>query len=98
MTTTAIRITAAARILADLVDEGIAAGLPEPYGISSLNYTEPDISFSDFAEVDAWAARLGVTAETTTSDHDDYVVEFHEAKAVVDGIAVRITSNRRVAR
>lgn len=93
---TTSRLTHAARILADVVDAGLAAGLPAPFGISSLSYARPDISVSAFEDVAAWAEWLGVAASTSISKYDPEV-EFCEAEAVCEGLTFRVVTNRRLA-
>ena len=89
-------ITSRARSLARIVDNGVRDGLPEPYGLSSLNYTEPTISVREFADVEAWADWLGWDVKTRLS-HDGEA-EFCEASGRRDGFTLRVMTNRPVVR
>lgn len=92
---TTLRITRAARILADVVDDGVSAGLPEPYAVFSANYTAPHVAVSTFEDVEAWAAWLGTTTARELSHNG--AVEFCRAVAERDGVTFDVTTNRPVS-
>lgn len=96
-TTTALDITAAARVLADVVDAGVAAGLPVPYCIDAASHTHHRIGISSatcFEDVQAWADWLGVETQVCRSQQGDRAVEFCDAFAVRDGVEFSVSTNR----
>jgi hypothetical protein len=105
-TSTALSVTHAARVGADLIDRGIAAGLPDrlsltgcvTYSLDLGHHEQARIQFygPDFSDVRAWASFLGADAEERAGFDQDGIV-FCEAEAQVDGVWVRLTGNMRAA-
>ena len=101
-TTTALSISHAARVGADLFDRAAAAGLPTHLSMSSLLGSDPTymrreevVRFQfygdDFSDIRAWATWLDVDA--AESPGNDPSVTFCRAEARVDGVRVELTSN-----
>jgi len=95
-TTTALSITTAARVLADVVDAGRDAGLPAPSNLHTMTYAAHSLSVRDFGDVEAWAAWLGVA--TSRYLGRDGTVEFCEAVAEREGVTFKVATNRKVVR
>jgi hypothetical protein len=90
-------IVATLRTVADVIEDAMRVGVPEPQTVSVTWHTGPTIILGEFADVEEWALYLEAKTETRTSGGGR--VEHLTVNAdLADpyGIAVKVTTNRKV--
>jgi hypothetical protein len=92
-----LSIVATLRTVADVIDDAMRVGVPEPQTVSVTWHSPPTLIMGEFADVEEWALYLETDATTRTSaggrvEHRDTEADLTDTY----GLTVRVTTNRQV--
>src|SRR4029077_20504728 len=90
-------IVATLRTVADVIEDAMRVGVPEPQTVSVTWHAGPTIILGEFADVEEWA--LYLETETVTHTSGGGRVEHIDVRADLSDpydLTVRVTTNRQV--